>query len=55
MESKIVNGYTLKYLLEEGSMAEVWYAENRIEKNGCKSSKKDFMNMRTVILQEKQH
>ncbi len=32
MENSTVNGYTLKYKLGEGGMAEVWYAENSLRK-----------------------
>jgi len=28
MKGKTINDYTMRYLLEKGSMAEVWYAEN---------------------------
>jgi len=32
MQGQTINGYTLKYRLGEGGMAEVWYAENEIGK-----------------------
>jgi len=32
MQNQTINGYTLKHKIGEGGMAEVWYAENSIEK-----------------------
>ncbi|MCH5686428.1 hypothetical protein LWM68_20505 [Niabella sp. W65] len=32
MENTSINGYVLKYKLGDGGMAEVWYAENSLQK-----------------------
>ncbi|MDR2913227.1 MAG: serine/threonine protein kinase [Tannerella sp.] len=50
MRNKTIHGYTLKYRLGEGGMAEVWYAENSIGKPAAvKILKEEFIKMQPVV------
>ena len=50
MQNKTIIGYTLKYRLGSGGMAEVWYAENGIGKKAAvKILKEEFTKMATVL------
>lgn len=50
MENTTINGYKLKYKLGEGGMAEVWYAENYLQKQAAvKVLQRRFCNMPEVV------
>ncbi len=50
MENTTINGYKLKYKLGEGGMAEVWYAENYLQKPAAvKVLQKRFCGMPEVV------
>ncbi|MCO5233416.1 MAG: protein kinase [Chitinophagales bacterium] len=50
MKNKILNGFTLKYLLGRGGMAEVWYAENNLGKPAAiKIMLPQFIGMEQVV------
>ena len=55
MQNKIISGYTIRYLLGEGGMSEVWYAENSIGKTAAvKVLKEEFLNIQQVVDRFKQ-
>ena len=50
MKNKTIHGYELQYLLGEGGMAEVWYAENSIGNPvAVKVLKEEFTKMKQVV------
>ncbi|MGJ7031656.1 serine/threonine protein kinase [Niabella hirudinis] len=50
MENTTINGYKLRYKLGEGGMAEVWYAENYLQKPAAvKVLQKRFCGMPEVV------
>lgn len=50
MENEIINGFVVKYKLGDGGMAEVWYAENSIQKPAAiKILKKQFCEEKEIV------
>lgn len=50
MENTTINGYKLKYKLGEGGMAEVWYAENSLQKTAAvKILQQRFCGMPEIV------
>ena len=51
MQGQTINGYTLKHRLGEGSMAEVWYAENEIGKPAAVKILNENLSRNTQIVE----
>jgi len=50
MKNKTISGFKIRYLLGDGGMSEVWYAENSIGRPAAvKVLKEEFLNMPQVV------